>query len=295
MDEDVFGLEVDLDNYSIVAVGDFNMARWRTRDSTSSIPSTCSRARHCDRPDYVSIDRVIAHEYFHNWTGNRSPAAIGSALSQGGAHGIPRPGIRADTYSRPVERIREVRGLRSGQFAEDADRCTPGAARLLHRDQQFYTSTVYEKAPSGADDRVLIGARAFRGHGPLFRAPRRAGGDLRRLRTGDGRRFGHDFSQFKRWYDQAARPRSISNPLTNCRQPLHAQGAQSCPPTPGQEKSSLHIPLAIGLVGPTAATPPEGTRVLSLRMPEESFAFDNIAPDRDARPVPSLARDFRRP
>ncbi len=293
-DEDVFGLEVDLDNYSIVAVGDFNMGAMENKGlNIFNTKYVLARPDTATDGDYVSIDRVIAHEYFHNWTGNRVTCRDWFQLSlKEGLTVFRDQEFGADMYSRPVERIREVRGLRSGQFAEDAGPMAhPVRPASYIEINNFYTSTVYEK---GAEVvrmiRTLIGARAFRRGMDLY------------FERHDGQAVtcddfvqamadaaGADLSQFKLWYDQAGTPaldiESAYDPAAR-RYTLIGQ----------EKKLPFHIPLAVGLVGPDGRDLlSEGTRVLSLRRPEESFTFDDIAPDHDARPVPSLARDFSAP
>jgi len=302
-DEDVFGLEVDLDNYSIVAVGDFNMGAMENKGlNIFNTKYVLARPDTATDGDYVSIDRVIAHEYFHNWTGNRVTCRDWFQLSlKEGLTVFRDQEFGADMYSRPVERIREVRGLRSGQFAEDAGPMAhPVRPASYIEINNFYTSTVYEK---GAEVvrmiRTLIGARAFRRGMDLY------------FERHDGQAVtcddfvqamadaaGADLSQFKLWYDQAGTPAlDIESAYDPAARRYTLTVRQSCPPTPGQEKKlAFHIPLAVGLVGPDGRDLlSEGTRVLSLRRPEESFTFDDIAPDHDARPVPSLARDFSAP
>ncbi|HUL91663.1 MAG TPA: aminopeptidase N [Burkholderiales bacterium] len=302
-DEEVFGLEVDLDNYSIVAVGDFNMGAMENKGlNIFNTKYVLARPDIATDGDYVSIERVIAHEYFHNWTGNRVTCRDWFQLSlKEGLTVFREQEFGADMYSRPVERIREVRGLRSSQFAEDAGPMAhPVRPASYIEINNFYTSTVYEK---GAEVvrmiRTLIGARAFRSGMDLY------------FERHDGQAVtcddfvqamadasGADLSQFKLWYDQAGTPvldiESAYDPAAG-RYTLTVR--QSSPPTPGQEKKlPFHIPLAVGLVGPGGRDLlPEGTRILSLRRSEERFEFDGVAPGRDAGPVPSLARDFSAP
>ena len=298
-DEDVFGLEVDLDNYSIVAVGDFNMGAMENKGlNIFNTKYVLARPDIATDGDYVSIDRVIAHEYFHNWTGNRVTCRDWFQLSlKEGLTVFREQEFGADMYSRPVERIREVRGLRSGQFAEDAGPMAhPVRPASYIEINNFYTSTVYEK---GAEVvrmmRTLIGARAFRKGMDLY------------FERHDGQAVtcddfvqamadasGTDLSQFKLWYDQAGTPvldvESAYDPAAG-RYILTVR--QSCPPTPGQEeKLPFHIPLAVGLVAPDGRDLlAEGTRVLSVKLPEERFVFEGVR----ASPVPSLLRDFSAP
>jgi aminopeptidase N len=298
-DEDVYGLEVDLDNYSIVAVGDFNMGAMENKGlNVFNTKYVLARPDIATDADYLAIDRVIAHEYFHNWTGNRVTCRDWFQLSlKEGLTVFRDQEFGADAYSRPVERIREVRGLRSAQFAEDAGPMAhPVRPSSYIEINNFYTSTVYEK---GAEVvrmiRTLIGAAAFRRGMDLY------------FQRHDGQAVtcddfvqamadasGVDLAQFKRWYDQAGTPvLDVRSEYDAARESYALTVRQSCPPTPGQDnKLPFHIPLAVGLVAPDGWDMlAEGTRVLSLRKPEERFVFEV----RGARPVPSLARNFSAP
>jgi aminopeptidase N len=298
-DEDVFGLEVDLDNYSIVAVGDFNMGAMENKGlNVFNTKYVLARPDIATDADYLAIDRVIAHEYFHNWTGNRVTCRDWFQLSlKEGLTVFRDQEFGADVYSRPVERIREVRALRSSQFAEDAGPMAhPVRPASYIEINNFYTSTVYEK---GAEVvrmiHTLIGAAAFRKGMDLYFARH----DGQAVTCDDfvqamADASGADLSQFKRWYDQAGTPvLDVESEYDAERGSYALVVRQSCPPTPAQEKKlPFHIPLALGLVAPDGRDMlPEGTRVVSLRTPEERFVFAA----RGARPVPSLARDFSAP
>ena len=298
-DEDVYGLEVDLDNYSIVAVGDFNMGAMENKGlNVFNTKYVLARPDIATDGDYLAIDRVIAHEYFHNWTGNRVTCRDWFQLSlKEGLTVFRDQEFGADMYSRPVERIREVRGLRSVQFAEDAGPMAhPVRPASYIEINNFYTSTVYEK---GAEVvrmiRTLIGAAAFRRGMDLYFQRH----DGQAVTCDDFVRAmadasGADLTQFKRWYDQAGTPvLEVQSEYDAARESYALTVRQSCPPTPGQEtKLPFHIPLAVGLVAPDGWDMlAEGTRVVSLRNAEERFVFDA----RGARPVPSLARNFSAP
>jgi aminopeptidase N len=298
-DEDRFGLEVDLDNYSIVAVGDFNMGAMENKGlNVFNTKYVLARPDIATDADYLAIDRVIAHEYFHNWTGNRVTCRDWFQLSlKEGLTVFRDQEFGADMYSRPVERIREVRALRSSQFAEDAGPMAhPVRPSSYLEINNFYTTTVYEK---GAElvrmIRTLIGAAAFRAGMDLYFQRH----DGQAVTCDDFVRAmadasGVDLSQFKLWYDQAGTPvLDVTSEYDAGRGRYALSVSQSCPPTPGQErKLPFHIPLAVGLVAPDGRDMlAEGTRVVSLKKPEERFVFDA----RGARPVPSLARNFSAP
>jgi aminopeptidase N len=307
-DEDVFGLELDLDQYMIVAVGDFNMGAMENKGlNIFNTKYVLARPDTATDLDYQNIDRVVAHEYFHNWTGNRVTCRDWFQLSlKEGLTVFRDQEFGADMYSRPVSRIREVRGLRAGQFPEDAGPMAhPVRPQSYMEVTNFYTATVYEK---GAEVvrmiRTLIGGRAFRRGMDLY------------FERHDGQAVtcdefvqamadasGADLAQFKRWYDQAGTPvLEASGRYDPATRRYFIDVRQSCPPTPGQDtKLPFHIPLAVGLVAPdgrdmplrleSEAGPSDTTRVLSVKEPAHRFTFVDVP----AAPVPSLLRDFSAP
>ena len=298
-DEEAFGLEVDLDHYSIVAVGDFNAGAMENKGlNLFNTKYVLARPDTATDGDFLNIDRVVAHEYFHNWTGNRVTCRDWFQLSlKEGLTVFREQEFGADLYSRAVERIREVRHLRAAQFAEDAGPMAhPVRPDSYIEIGNFYTTTVYEK---GAEVvrmiRTLIGAENFRKGMDLYFSRH----DAQAVTCDDFVRAmadaaGVDLSQFMRWYDQAG------TPVLETKGEYDAPGKryslavkQSCPPTPNREKKMpFHIPFAVGLVGPDGRDMlAEGTRVLSVRQTEERYIFENVV----ARPVPSLARDFSAP
>ena len=298
-DEEVFGLEVDLDHYSIVAVGDFNAGAMENKGlNLFNTKYVLARPDTATDGDFLAIDRVVAHEYFHNWTGNRVTCRDWFQLSlKEGLTVFRDQEFGADIYSRAVERVREVRELRSGQFAEDAGPMAHPVRPASYMEiSNFYTSTVYEK---GAEVvrmiRTLIGAQNFRKGMDLYFARH----DGQAVTCDDFVRAmadaaAADLSQFMRWYDQAGTPvLEVAGEYDAAKKRYVLSVRQSCPPTPGQEtKLPLHIPFAVGLVGPDGRDLiAEGTRVLSVKQPEERFVFENIG----ARPVPSLLRNFSAP
>ena len=298
-DEEVFGLEVDLDHYSIVAVGDFNAGAMENKGlNLFNTKYVLARPDTATDGDFLAIDRVVAHEYFHNWTGNRVTCRDWFQLSlKEGLTVFRDQEFGADIYSRAVERVREVRELRSGQFAEDAGPMAHPVRPASYMEiSNFYTSTVYEK---GAEVvrmiRTLIGAQNFRKGMDLYFARH----DGQAVTCDDFVRAmadaaAADLSQFMRWYDQAGTPvLEVAGEYDAAKKRYVLSVRQSCPPTPGQEtKLPFHIPFAVGLVGPDGRDLlAEGTRVLPVKQPEERFVFENIG----ARPVPSLLRNFSAP
>jgi aminopeptidase N len=307
-DEDTFGLEVDLDCYMIVAVGDFNMGAMENKGlNIFNTKYVLARPDIATDGDFLNIDRVVAHEYFHNWTGNRVTCRDWFQLSlKEGLTVFRDQEFGADTYSRPVTRIQEVRGLRAAQFPEDAGPMAhPVRPQSYMEISNFYTATVYEK---GAEVvrmiHTLIGPRAFRrGMDVYFRRHDGQAVTCNEFVDAMAEGSGFDFARFKRWYDQAGTPRlAVTGDYDTAAKRYTVTVKQSTPPTPGQpEKLPLHIPLAVGLIGPDGSELPlqlegeaaaAGTdRVLSVREAEERFVFTNVP----AKPVPSLLRRFSAP
>src|SRR5438309_6323903 len=298
-DEKRFGLRLDLDQYKIVAVGDFNAGAMENKGlNLFNTQYVLARPDIATDADFLAIDRVVAHEYFHNWTGNRVTCRDWFQLSlKEGLTVFREQEFGADLYPRSVERIREVRHLRAAQFSEDAGPMAhPVRPDSYVEISNFYTTTVYEK---GAElvrmIRTLIGAENFRKGMDLYFARH----DGRAVTCDDfvlamADAAGADLSQFMRWYDQAGTPvLEVAGEYDAAAKRYVLSAKQSCPPTPGQEtKLPFHIPFAVGLVGPDGRDLlAEGTRVLSVKQPEERFVFENVG----AKPVLSSLRNFSAP
>jgi len=307
-DEKVFGLEVDLDHYMIVAVGDFNMGAMENKGlNIFNTKYVLARADISTDTDFMFLDRVVAHEYFHNWTGNRVTCRDWFQLSlKEGLTVFRDQEYGADMYSRPVQRIQEVRALRAAQFPEDAGPMAhPVRPQSYMEISNFYTATVYEK---GAEVvrmiHTLLGAENFRKGTDLYFQRH----DGQAVTTDDFVQAmqdasGIDLSQFRRWYDQAGTPvLDVTSAYDAQSRRCTLTVKQSCPHTPGQEtKAPFHIPLAVGLVradgsevslrleGEPAAT--GTTRVLSVTQPEQRFVFLDVPEP----PLPSLLRGFSAP
>jgi len=305
-DEQRFGLECDLDIYMIVAVGDFNMGAMENKGlNIFNTKYVLARPDVATDVDYENIDRVVAHEYFHNWTGNRVTCRDWFQLSlKEGLTVFRDQEFGADVHNRSVARIREVRGLRAGQFPEDnGPMAHPVRPASYIEINNFYTATVYQK---GAEVvrmiQTLIGKPAFRRGMDLY------------FERHDGQAVtcddfvaamadasGVDLKQFMRWYDQAGLPRiRASGSYDAAKQRYTLRLSQSCAATPGQpEKQPYHIPVTVGLVGPNGEELPlhlgndaaTTERVLSLQTASHEFVFENVA----VPPVPSLLRDFSAP
>ena len=266
-------------------------------------------------PIFLNIDRVVAHEYFHNWTGNRVTCRDWFQLSlKEGLTVFRDQEFGADMYSRAVQRIQEVRSLRATQFPEDAGPMAHPVRPASYMEiSNFYTATVYEK---GAEVvrmiHTLIGAGAFRKGMDLYFARH----DGQAVTCDDfvqamADASGADLTQFRRWYDQAGTPvLEVTDAYDADARRYMLTVKQSCTPTPHAaapdrgaqaRQPALHIPLALGLLGPDGNDVPlrlegepaaaVGLRVLSVKQPEERFVFVDVP----AKPVPSLARGFSAP
>jgi aminopeptidase N len=307
-DEEVFGLEYDLERYMIVAVDDFNMGAMENKGlNIFNSKYVLAEPATATDEDYEGIERVVAHEYFHNWTGNRVTCRDWFQLSlKEGLTVFRDQEFAADQTSRPLQRIRDVQALRSRQFPEDAGPMAhPVRPSSYIEINNFYTVTVYEK---GAElvrmIHTLIGAAAFR-QGLRLYLDRFDGGAAT---TDDfvqamADAAGADLDQFRRWYDQAGTPEiTVGTEYDPRAAALTLTLRQSCPATPGQpHKEPFHIPFALGLLDRHGHDLPlrltgeahagETTRLLELRQPEQTFRFIAIP----EKPVISLLRNFSAP
>ena len=307
-DERNYGREYDLDIYMIVAVNDFNMGAMENKGlNIFNSKYVLARPDTATDRDFQGIEGVIAHEYFHNWTGNRITCRDWFQLSlKEGLTVFRDQEFSADMGSRGVKRIEDVRLLRAHQFAEDAGPMAhPVRPDSYIEINNFYTVTVYEK---GAELvrmlHRLLGPEAYRKGTDLYFQRH----DGQAVTTDDFVKCmedasGRDLSQFRRWYSQAGTPvLDISGTYEAADRSYSLTVKQSCPPTPGQErKQPLHIPLAVGLLDGEGNDLPlqlegegpcgPGTRVLELRRPVKTFRFRNLP----RAPVPSLLRGFSAP
>ncbi len=301
-DEEVYGREYDLDIYMIVAVDFFNMGAMENKGlnvfNTSCVlahPSTTTDAA------FQRVEGVVAHEYFHNWSGNRVTCRDWFQLSLKEGFTVFRDAeFSADTNSRTVKRVEDVALLRTAQFAEDAGPMShPIRPESFIEISNFYTLTVYEK---GAEVvrmiRTLLGEATFRKGSDLYFERH----DGQAVTTDDFVKAmedasGRDLSQFKRWYSQAGTPELIFSDHFDAASGRYTLSvAQRCPATPGQpEKLPYHMPLAVGLIGADGqeVTLDNGatTQILELTESEQSFVFEGLA----EKPVPSLLRGFSAP
>ncbi|MFD0980768.1 aminopeptidase N [Tropicimonas aquimaris] len=301
-DEQVYGREYDLDVFNIVAVDDFNMGAMENKGlnifNSSAVlasPETATDA------NFERIESIIAHEYFHNWTGNRITCRDWFQLClKEGLTVFRDQHFSGDERSAAVQRINDVLALRARQFREDnGPLAHPVRPESFVEINNFYTATVYEK---GAE--VIGMLKRLVGDEAYFKAL-----DLYFTRH-DGQACtiedwlkvfedttGRELSQFKRWYSQAGTPRLDVHEAWSPGMAGKAAGTytltlrQNTPPTPGQpDKAPLVIPVAVGLLDKdgTEVVP---TRVLEMTDVTQSFAFDGL----ETRPVPSILRGFSAP
>lgn len=307
-DEEVYGREYDLDIFMIVAVNDFNMGAMENK-GLNIFNSSCVLARAETATDaaHQRVEGVVAHEYFHNWSGNRVTCRDWFQLSLKEGFTVFRDAeFSADMNSRTVKRIEDVAYLRTHQFAEDAGPMAhPVRPDSFIEISNFYTLTVYEK---GAEVvrmvRTLLGAEGFRKGSDLYFERH----DGQAVTTDDFIKAmedanGVDFTQFKRWYNQAGTPRlEVSEAYDAAAQRYSLTFRQSCPQTPDKaQKLPFVIPVELGLLDAqgndlplrlAGEAAPQGTsRVLSVTEAEQTFTFEGIA----AKPLPSLLRGFSAP
>ena len=305
-DERAFGREYDLDIFMIVAVSDFNMGAMENKGlNVFNDKYVLASSDTATDADFAHIEAVIAHEYFHNWTGNRITCRDWFQLClKEGLTVFRDQEFSSDMRSRPVKRIADVRGLRAAQFIEDAGPLAhPVRPEVYKEINNFYTATVYEK---GAEVvrmvQTLIGQEKFRaGMDLYFERHDGEAATIEQFIQCFADASGFEFSQFMRWYNQAGTPQvTVNGRYNDADQSYTLECSQVVPPTPGQPvKQPMVIPLAFGLVGKDGHDFPLRLRgggtiernVLVLREPRTTFEFTGIA----ERPVPSVNRGFSAP
>ncbi len=305
-DEERFGREYDLDVFNIVAVSDFNMGAMENKGlNVFNDKYVLADAETATDVDFANIEAIIAHEYFHNWTGNRITCRDWFQLClKEGLTVFRDHEFSADERSRAVKRIGEVRALRAHQFPEDQGPLAhPVRPRRYREINNFYTATVYEKGSEVVRMlRTILGEEAFRAGMDLY-FERHDGQAvtiedfLKAFEDASGR----DLTQFALWYHQAGTPNvALSSRYDAGAKTLTVEIEQSVPPTPSESRKRLmHIPLAFGLVGPEgedlAYESAEGAvvenGVIHLRKRRHTIVFKGV----NARPVFSVNRGFSAP
>ncbi len=303
-DEERFGREYDLDTYMIVAVDDFNMGAMENKGLNVfnskyvlALPETATDV------DYEGIEAVIAHEYFHNWTGNRITCRDWFQLSlKEGLTVFRDQEFTSDMVSRPVKRIQDANIIRSFQFREDSGPMAhPVRPPAFVEINNFYTLTVYNK---GAEVirmlHTLLGADTFRrGMDIYFERHDGQAVTCDDFVAAMETAWGKDLSLFKRWYAQAGTPElTVTTDYDADKQQLVLSVEQSCPATrENAEKLPFTMPLAVGLLDdngqtiPLTDSPNPTTKVLVLSEAKQRFVFDRIA----SQPTVSFLRNFSAP
>ena len=310
-DEKVYGLEYDLDVYMVVAVDDFNMGAMENKGlNIFNTKYVLADKQTATDSDFLGVESVIAHEYFHNWSGNRVTCRDWFQLSLKEGFTVYRDQeFSADMHSRGVKRIEDVNVLRTYQFREDAGPMAhPVRPESYQEINNFYTLTVYNK---GAEVvrmiAEIVGRQGFRKGSDLY------------FETHDGqavtiedfvmameRANDVDLEQFRRWYSQAGTPHiNVVESYDELKAEYSLELKQSCPPTPGQKnKLPMHIPVRLGLLRPSGeefvlSSESSGVQisetnneaVLLLTEQQQNFIFKQI----DEKPVCSFLRGFSAP
>ncbi|MBV8261258.1 MAG: aminopeptidase N, partial [Paraburkholderia sp.] len=316
--EQRFGLELDIDRFMIVAGSDFNMGAMESKGvNIFNTKYVLANPETATDVDFANIEAVVGHEYFHNWTGNRVTCRDWFQLSLKEGLTVFRDqefsaamsGGDENEAARATKRIEDVRVLRQMQFAEDAGPMAhPVRPDSYVEINNFYTMTVYEKGSEVVRMyQTLFGRDGFRNGMDLYFKRH----DGQAVTCDDFRHAmadanGRDLAQFERWYSQAGTPRiSVTTSYdegTRCYSMTLTQGyAHGAPAARATQKGPLHIPFAIGLIGPDGADLPlrlEGdasaqgtTRVLELTEMQQTFTFADVM----VKPLPSLLRNFSAP
>ncbi|WP_370586014.1 aminopeptidase N [Plesiomonas shigelloides] len=303
-DENRFGLEYDLDIYMIVAVDFFNMGAMENKGlNVFNSKFVLAKAETATDTDYLDIERVIGHEYFHNWTGNRVTCRDWFQLSlKEGLTVFRDQEFSSDLGSRAVNRINNVRVMRGAQFAEDASPMAhPIRPDKVIEMNNFYTVTVYEKGSEVIRMmHTLLGEEAFQaGMRLYFERHDGSAATCEDFVKAMEDASGIDLTQFRRWYSQAGTPQlQVRDEYDAKQQVYRLHVRQSTPPTPEQtEKQALHIPLDIELYAEDGAVIPLQSggqavnSVLNVTEPEQTFVFEQVP----QAPVISLLREFSAP
>ncbi|MEM8988619.1 MAG: aminopeptidase N [Pseudomonadota bacterium] len=295
-DEEVYGREYDLDVFQIVAVDHFNMGAMENKGlNIFNAAYVLASPETATDTDYEYIESIVAHEYFHNWSGNRVTCRDWFQLCLKEGFTVFRDQqFSADMRSGPVQRIKDVKALRARQFPEDAGPLAhPVRPESFITIDNFYTATVYEKGAELVRMMcTLIGPEAFRAATDLYFD--RHDGEAATVEdfvAAMEAASGKDLTQFRLWYVQAGTPVARLEDDYDAKKGVYTLTVtQSTPPTPKQaDKKPLHMPLRAALVFETGA--PGREHMLELTSPSETFTFENVP----ARPVLSAFRSLSAP
>ncbi|MCL6229391.1 aminopeptidase N [Bartonella bilalgolemii] len=301
-DEQCFGREYDLDVFNIVAVSDFNMGAMENKGlNIFNDKYVLADPETATDKDYRNIERIIAHEYFHNWTGNRITCRDWFQLCLKEGLTVYRDQeFSADQNIRSLQRIENIKMLKATQFPEDSGPLShPVRPHQYSQINNFYTTTIYEK---GAEIvrmvRTILGAVLFRkGMDLYFQRHDGQACTIEDFIACFAEVSNQDFSQFMLWYEQAGTPHvEIDSHYNDGILTIHAK--QHIPPTPQQNnKKPMLIPIAFGLLGPEGQSLPyEGdttiqSDVILLSKEAQTFQLKGLR----NKPILSLLRDFSAP
>jgi aminopeptidase N len=307
-DEEVYGREYDLDIYMIAAVSDFNMGAMENKGlNIFNDRYILAKPETATDDDYVAIESVIGHEYFHNWSGNRVTVRDWFQITLKEGLTIFRDqNFTADMTSHAVKRIKDVNVIRNFQFPQDAGPMAhPIRPESYIEINNFYTVTVYNKGSEVIRMmETLLGKDAFRQAMDLYFNRN----DGKAVTTEDFVQAMEDASkidltQFRRWYRQAGTPEvTVTDEYDPKQKTYTLKFKQSCPATPGQaQKENFHIPIQLALLSDqgqelalrTQEDPKSTAKelIFSLKKSEETLQFTDI----DSKPIPSLLRNFSAP
>ncbi|HCG7382914.1 TPA: aminopeptidase N [Vibrio parahaemolyticus] len=303
-DEERFGLEYDLDIYMIVAVDFFNMGAMENKGlNIFNSKFVLANDQTATDRDYLGIEAVIGHEYFHNWTGNRVTCRDWFQLSlKEGLTVFRDQEFSSDLGSRAVNRIDNVRIIRGPQFAEDASPMShPIRPDKVIEMNNFYTLTVYEKGSEVIRMyHTLLGEEGFqKGMKLYFERHDGTAATCEDFVSAMEDATGVDLKQFRLWYSQSGTPTLRVNSEYNAEAKTYALTVeQFTEATQDQaEKQALHIPFDIelydskGQIIPLIINGESVHNVLDIKQDKQTFVFENVA----EQPVPSLLREFSAP
>lgn len=303
-DEERFGLEYDLDIYMIVAVDFFNMGAMENKGlNIFNSKYVLANENTATDSDYLGIEAVIGHEYFHNWTGNRVTCRDWFQLSlKEGLTVFRDQEFSSDLGSRAVNRINNVRIIRGPQFAEDASPMShPIRPDKVIEMNNFYTLTVYEKGSEVIRMmHTLLGEEGFqKGMKLYFERHDGTAATCEDFVSAMEDASGVDLKQFRLWYSQSGTPTvSVTSDYDSDAKTFNLHVKQSTEPTQDQQdKQALHIPFDVELYAPTGEVVELRCNgkpihhVLDVTQSEQSFVFEDVA----ERPIPSLLREFSAP
>lgn len=307
-DEEKFGREYDLNDYMIVAIDDFNAGAMENKGlNIFNSRLVLADKKSATDNDFFLIESVVAHEYFHNWTGNRVTLSSWFQLSlKEGLTVFRDQEFSADMLDRGLQRIDDVESLRDGQFEEDASpNAHPVRPESCMAVDNFFTMTIYEK---GAElirmMQTLVGRKGFRKGMDLYFSKF----DGKAVTTDDfaaaiAEANQIDLTQLKLWYSQAGTPEvTVQESYDAQKKEYQLTLSQFCRPTPETtEKKPFHIPLLMGLIGEDGQDlkltcsklrqNSDGQDLIDLKESKETFLFTNVP----QRPRLSLGREFSAP